>query len=253
MHWYFTSALPRMLHASYPLALLAPLLNRRARPLMFVALGFVGLYSFLGHKEVRFLFPTVPLWNFSAALSIHAIFFDINSRINVLPKAMRRLVRLAVVSALVIGCMLTAVSSLASYDNYPGGKALSQLHKTVDQAYGNKYNYERNNQTVISIHIDAYAAMNGISRFLERGAPYVYSKAEGIPVGKLQDYGFDFVINEHRNIDGYTRIQSISSFDHLALCGGSPAAAVDCFLRFRSPVEFVVGEKVHVFKRNTVQ
>ena len=50
--WYFTSALPRALHGAYLLAPLGAALDRRARPLFAVALGFVLLYSNLGHKEV---------------------------------------------------------------------------------------------------------------------------------------------------------------------------------------------------------
>lgn len=52
-HWYASSALPRSLMAAFPLALAAPLLDRRAVPLLLIAAGFVALYSALPHKEVR--------------------------------------------------------------------------------------------------------------------------------------------------------------------------------------------------------
>lgn len=51
-HWYCTSALPRALHGGFPLAALGATWDRRARPLLAVGLAFVGLYSFLPHKEV---------------------------------------------------------------------------------------------------------------------------------------------------------------------------------------------------------
>ena len=72
-HWYFTSALARALHAAYPLALLAPVADRRMAPVLAVALGFVLLYSGLGHKEVRFLFPVLPLWNLAAAAVVQRL------------------------------------------------------------------------------------------------------------------------------------------------------------------------------------
>lgn len=60
--WYFTSALPRALHAACLLAPLGALLDRRARPLFGVALGFVLLYSNLGHKEVGGLLCGWCVW-----------------------------------------------------------------------------------------------------------------------------------------------------------------------------------------------
>lgn len=52
-HWYATSALPRALMAALPLAGLGALMERRARAPLLVAAGFVALYSYLPHKEVR--------------------------------------------------------------------------------------------------------------------------------------------------------------------------------------------------------
>lgn len=52
-HWYLTSALPRALHAGLLFAVIGVVIDRRLRPAFCVAATFLGLYSFLPHKEVR--------------------------------------------------------------------------------------------------------------------------------------------------------------------------------------------------------
>lgn len=75
-HWYATSALPRSMLGA---ALLAPVgllsrvnpvlgcLDRRVAHVVLPALGFVAIYSWLPHKELRFVLPVVPLLNLAAA------------------------------------------------------------------------------------------------------------------------------------------------------------------------------------------
>ena len=93
-HWYFTSAIPKLMLLTILLVPLSSLriveilvsieMNRKKggwKPeltlqsivdttwLQFTVpiLGFVLLYSCLGHKEVRFIFPAVPILNLAAA------------------------------------------------------------------------------------------------------------------------------------------------------------------------------------------
>ena len=72
-HWYLTSALPRALLLAYLLAFLGATVEPRSRPLARAAATFVGLYSFLPHKELRFIFPAVPLMNACAACAVHFV------------------------------------------------------------------------------------------------------------------------------------------------------------------------------------
>lgn len=51
-HWYWTSALPRMLLLGLPLWLVGGVLDARVRPMAAVAALYVALYSLLPHKEV---------------------------------------------------------------------------------------------------------------------------------------------------------------------------------------------------------
>lgn len=66
--WYFYSALPRTLLSSL---LFVPFASRRCIKSCFtVSIVFIFLYSFLGHKEVRFIFYCLPLLNTCAADTI---------------------------------------------------------------------------------------------------------------------------------------------------------------------------------------
>ena len=69
-HWYFTSALPRALLAAYPLAAASLALVPKARPIVLANLFFVGVYSILPHKELRFVLYAVPPLNVAAGAAL---------------------------------------------------------------------------------------------------------------------------------------------------------------------------------------
>ena len=238
-HWYLSSALPRALHAALPLALLAPLLDRRARPLMFVALGFVLLYSNLPHKEVRFLFPVLPLWNAAAAVTLQRLW------VNRSKSALRAALLAAAAAALAAGLGLTALTAAASVHNYPGGEALQALHRlgAADAAAAAAAGRQ------LRVHIGVLPAMTGVSRFGEAGAPWAYSKEEGLTLQQLAARRFDFLLTDQPAAEGYSQLAAAAGFQRLALATRSPVAALRGLLQRQLPVRLLTAPAVYVQRR----
>jgi alpha-1,6-mannosyltransferase len=153
-HYYFTRHLPALLLAAYPLSFLAVtrdvLIGSSRKWLWIPMVAFVSLYSILGHKEWRFIFYTVPLWNVLAA-SVLDLFCQNRTK-----TVIYRLLYYSSFLAVLLGtCIVLLFAQISSF-NYPGGVALSALHENLAV-----------NQNVY-VHIDVYSAMTGISRFGER-------------------------------------------------------------------------------------
>ncbi|GAY57853.1 hypothetical protein CUMW_182650 [Citrus unshiu] len=196
-HWYFTSALPRSLLAAYPLCFLGALLDRRVLPFVIPVFTFVLLYSKLPHKELRFIISSVPIFNLSAAVAASRI----------------------------LGC--TAVTFMASYENYPSGYALKYLHQIGHLASNTEEQW---------VHIDPYSAMNGISRFCENDFPWRYSKEESIPLKEYQNRNFTYLINEHLLVEGYKCLFSMDGFSRVR-----PQLRFPPFLLIKEPKVYVHG------------
>ncbi|KAG6786608.1 hypothetical protein POTOM_008214 [Populus tomentosa] len=181
-HWYFTSALPRSLLAAYPLCLLGVLIDRRVLIFVLPVFSFILLYSKLPHKELRFIISSVPMLNLSAAVAANRI----------------------------LGC--TIVFFLASYDNYPSGNALKDLHQIG----------HLNNTNELWVHIDTFSAMNGISRFCENDSPWRYSKEEGIPLEEFCTRNFTYLVSEQLAVDGFKCLHYVSGFSRVRLQSSLP-------------------------------
>lgn len=66
-YWYFVNAIPRAMTFTIffiPFSLNNPKVGRILRPIVL----FVILYSFLPHKELRFIFYVFPMLNIAAAV-----------------------------------------------------------------------------------------------------------------------------------------------------------------------------------------
>ncbi|KAJ6729950.1 MANNOSYLTRANSFERASE [Salix viminalis] len=227
-HWYFTSALPRSLLAAYPLFLLGVLIDRRVLVFVLPVFSFILLYSKLPHKELRFIISSVPMLNLSAAVAANRIY---NNRKKTLWKFLN-LIMLGLFFIRLDGhficchkyvlhpnilfflCSLgcTLVFFLASYDNYPSGNALKDLHQIG----------HLNNTDELWVHIDTFSAMNGISRFCENDSPWRYSKEEGIPLEEFFRRNFTYLVSEQLDVDGFKCLQHASGFSRVRLQSSLP-------------------------------
>ncbi|XP_008786181.2 dol-P-Man:Man(7)GlcNAc(2)-PP-Dol alpha-1,6-mannosyltransferase isoform X4 [Phoenix dactylifera] len=218
-HWYFTSALPRSLLVAYPLCVIGMLFDRRILRYIVPVLSFVLLYSKLPHKELRFIISSVPVFNVSAAITASRIY--INRKKNV----WRELYVMMLGSLLVsLGCSI--MTFMASYDNYPGAYALNALHeKGASNCMAEKW-----------VHIDAFTAMNGVSRFSENKYPWRYSKEEGIALEEYRYRNFTYLLNEHPHVDGFKCLFVVNGFSKARLQTSFPPIVL-----LKEPKVFVHG------------
>jgi len=159
-HYYFTSALPRILVNPLvpllltPLALTQPATSRSASHLVYPSLLFTAIYSLQPHKEARFIFYVAPPLTAAAALGANLLF---TRRAKSLPFALAA-------SALVVSVALSFAASsgmlLLSALNYPGGEALSHLRTTLLAPAATT-----SSAAVIPVYADVLARMTGITLF----------------------------------------------------------------------------------------
>jgi alpha-1,6-mannosyltransferase len=153
-YYYFANALPRLLlnPVSYLLCIpTAVLKDGRSLNLLIPLLSFVALYSFLPHKEWRFILYVIPGLTGVAATGASWIW------IRRTKSALYAFLSLALVgSVLVSFAASTAILGISSL-NYPGGEALHALHKGIKHPPRDHFN----------VYFDNLACQTGVTRFLE--------------------------------------------------------------------------------------
>jgi alpha-1,6-mannosyltransferase len=157
-HWYFTSAIPRLLLNPVLLLLvlasfLPSLLPRTAsyKALIAPSLLFTSLYSLLPHKETRFIFPIVP--PLTTAAAIIATWISNRQDRYFSARTLTYIILIStLLSALIAHTILLPLSSLS----YPGGAALSSLH-TLSTTYAPVRE--------IHVHLSNLALQTGVTRF----------------------------------------------------------------------------------------
>ena len=249
---------------AFVLAPIGIVYNAKIRPIFVIALGYVILYSNLPHKEVRFLFPVLPLWNICAAAGLTGL---LSKQSNIFPYGtcktktssksaveMKRepislffgLITMATVAAgLLAGVVLTVTSLVASRANYPGGAALSKLH-SLGSDFANQASL--NNES-IHVHIGVLPAMTGVSRFGELGPPWVYSKTEDIDANWLLENSIDFALSANETIEGFNVMQSIDGYSRLEISSKSPLEMLRLVLRGKSPLQMVTTPQVYIHRK----
>ncbi|ETI25859.1 hypothetical protein G647_02636 [Cladophialophora carrionii CBS 160.54] len=166
-HWYFTSALPRLvmnpvlLALGVPWSFTRPALAMSNLDLVAPSVGYIVAYSALAHKETRFLFPVLPPLTAAMARTADYIYKrggdrdrDGQRHLLLPPRVLGIL--------LVLGTALTTLLSHAvflplSAHTYPGAQALSALH-ALSLAYPP--------QPTVRVHLTNLALQTGVTRFL---------------------------------------------------------------------------------------
>ena len=187
------------------------------------ALVFVCLYSFLPHKELRFVFPALPLLNMAAAKGLDSLLetleedekgieedkmgSDENKKgrtsCETLRIVLRRLMSIGLKILFGSGVTLYFLFLLPSTHNYPGGVALQKLlygHLSINNVSRQCKAGECPVAQPIRVHIDADAAMTGITRFgqiqpaIKNSFVIEYSKDENLEKTRATYRRFDWLL-----------------------------------------------------------
>uniref|UniRef100_A0A1B6IWE4 Mannosyltransferase n=1 Tax=Homalodisca liturata TaxID=320908 RepID=A0A1B6IWE4_9HEMI len=205
--WYFYSAIPRGLGLSVLLVPLGACFDVRIRRLLIPSLAFVFLFSFLPHKELRFIIYVFPIFNVAAAFACQKI-WSLSQKSQIV-----RLLRLAIVGHVVANAVFSLFLLSVAAVNYPGGKAIARLQR-LEPAFA-----------PVNVHICNLAAQTGVSRFTQIYDAWSYNKTENLELGNPSLMNFTHLLVEAKskyspNIKSLLRthqvIDSVEGFSHIA-------------------------------------
>jgi alpha-1,6-mannosyltransferase len=260
--WYLVSALPRALTISYILAPFGALfLDTGVRPAFVVALGYVLLYSNLGHKEVRFLFPVLPLFTLCAAAALQALIHRSfcsstqkkkQKKKKPMSRWLFRLMFLVSIGGIAAGSVITVIGTIASKYNYPGGVAFLSLHTIVKGGGGGGRGNRGNNNNIVKVHINVLPAMTGVTRFGEQqhSNGWYYSKKDSTSdsSSELLESGFDYLLSGDRRVEGYEVVEVVDGFDRVQVERGGGGK-----LWWWPVVKVVTKPSVYIHKRKRLE
>ncbi|XP_042229319.1 probable Dol-P-Man:Man(7)GlcNAc(2)-PP-Dol alpha-1,6-mannosyltransferase isoform X2 [Homarus americanus] len=205
--WYWYSALPRALGLSLFLVPVGIALDRRLQVLVTPALIFVAMYSFLPHKELRFIIYVFPILNVAAARACQ-FFWEGREK-----SGTRQLLAIGCALHLLVNVAFTTLLLTISANNYPGGAAIYKLHQVIPQ------------DANVHIHIDNFAAQTGVSRFTQLHDHWKYNKTDNMKAGSRDMRAFSHLLIEGKskysyNLKHYTSsheiMSSVEAFSHLS-------------------------------------
>ncbi|KAI6200119.1 Alg9 mannosyltransferase domain containing protein [Aphelenchoides besseyi] len=172
--WYFMSAIPRALLSSIILIPFGLFVERRIRSLFLITITFIVLYSFLPHKELRFIIYAFPLLNLPAAVFLARLWNNKEK------SWFHKTIWLGCSMHLLANMLMAGMFLYASARNYPGGDALAHV----------QHLQRFNRHETRSIHIDVFCAQSGINRFIQFYPSWEYNKTEDLDTQQLQRFDF---------------------------------------------------------------
>jgi hypothetical protein len=157
-HYYFTSALPKLLLnpiwlLTIPLALFTARLNTAVH--LVPALLFTASYSLLEHKEWRFIVYIIPQLTLLSSVGASYVWNRRSKGIFYLFPAF------AVLSSVPLSAVVSGGMLGVSAANYPGGQAISRLHSHLPS------------NASMTVHMDVKTCMTGATRFLQEAPLWV--------------------------------------------------------------------------------
>jgi len=180
--WYFLKAIPKLFQAGLiflPFCVLSRD-RKKCRLISMTSLIFVFIYSFLGHKELRFIIYITPMVNLCIAVGVKALLDYLKpTRFQIV----RTLIPIGLISLNLIASIYFCLSSKL---NYPGGEALFKLHQVESCSIDNK----------LTVFMDNYVAQTGASRFGYMCEHWAYTTDYGTVVRDVQ---FNFVTPNDKN------------------------------------------------------
>ncbi|XP_022817688.1 dol-P-Man:Man(7)GlcNAc(2)-PP-Dol alpha-1,6-mannosyltransferase [Spodoptera litura] len=168
--WYFYSALPRGLGPSLVLIPVGLYLDRRLIQYAAPAFVYIILYSFLPHKELRFIIYVFPLLNMASAAACSYVY------VRRTKAPIYELMFWGSVFVILGNIIISLAFILVAMTNYPGGVAITRFHKIMK------------NEPFVHVHICNLAAQTGVTRFTQINDSWRYNKTESLALGQLQDY-----------------------------------------------------------------
>lgn len=159
-HFYFTSALPRLIFNPFafniciPFALAVPMIRTPSLDIMYPNLAFVIIYSFQPHKEWRFIIYVIP--PLLAVAGAGASWIWTRRAKSFAYRMLSYALIASTFASFAASFAMLAVSRL----NYPGAEALNRLHTLAQHDKG-----------IINVHMDTLTCVSGVTRFMEIPPP----------------------------------------------------------------------------------
>lgn len=164
-----------------------PATRQHSLDLLIPLLSFIAIYSFLPHKEWRFIIYTIP--GLTAVAAAGASWVWTRRAKSVFYRLISLSLVASVLASFAVSTALLGISSL----NYPGGAALTRLREIAPL-----------DEASFQVHLDNLACQTGVTHFVEKypsanaNAPWIYDKTENatLLLDPIFWTKFDYVLTE---------------------------------------------------------